>query len=97
MAFWLKSHPYNDMLGNGLPGMKRTWAFDFRVMTPTAWWRVPLWHECRRFTGRRPRAVPHPQDDAATVPVPAPEKYWVLKGLSRQRLRNSLRPIRMRR
>lgn len=39
---WLISHPYNDMLGNGLPECERTWAFDFRVMTPTAWWRVPM-------------------------------------------------------
>jgi len=39
---WLLSHPYNDMLGDGLPECERTWAFDFRVMTPTAWWRVPM-------------------------------------------------------
>ena len=39
---WLKIHPYNDMLGNGLPECERTWAFDFRVMTPTAWWRAPI-------------------------------------------------------
>ena len=39
---WLHCHPYNDMLGNGLPEDERTWAFDFRVMTPTAWWRVPM-------------------------------------------------------
>jgi hypothetical protein len=39
---WLHSHPYNDMLGDGLPEDERTWAFDFRVMTPTAWWRVPI-------------------------------------------------------
>src|SRR5260370_39403964 len=39
---WLISHPYNDMLGNGLPECERTWAFDFRVMTPTAWRRVPM-------------------------------------------------------
>jgi len=39
---WLSCHPYNDMLGDGLPECERTWAFDFRVMTPTAWWRVPL-------------------------------------------------------
>lgn len=39
---WLRSHPYNDMLGDGLPEDERTWAFDFRVMTPTAWWRVPM-------------------------------------------------------
>ena len=45
---WLISHPYNDMLGDGLPECERTWAFDFRVMTPTAWWRVPDGHEDRR-------------------------------------------------
>lgn len=33
---WLHSHPYNDMFGNGLPEDERTWAFDFRVLTPTA-------------------------------------------------------------
>ena len=38
----LHCHPYNDMLGDGLPEDERTWAFDFRVMTPTAWWRVPM-------------------------------------------------------
>lgn len=42
MPKWLHSHPYNDMLGHGLPEDERTWAFDFRVMTPTAWWRVPM-------------------------------------------------------
>src|SRR6201985_766211 len=42
MPKWLHSHPYNDMLGEGLPEDERTWAFDFRVMTPTAWWRVPM-------------------------------------------------------
>ncbi|MGA7051125.1 MAG: sulfotransferase, partial [Mycobacterium sp.] len=36
MPKWLYSHPYNDMLGDGLPEDERTWAFDFRVMTPTA-------------------------------------------------------------
>lgn len=39
---WLKIHPYNDMLGEGLPECERTWAMDFRVMTPTAWWRAPI-------------------------------------------------------
>ncbi|BBX69184.1 sulfotransferase family protein [Mycolicibacterium psychrotolerans] len=42
MPKWLHSHPYNDMLGDGLPEDERTWAFDFRVMTPTTWWRVPM-------------------------------------------------------
>ena len=38
---WLPMHPYNDLLGDGIPECERTWAFDFRVMPPTAWWRVP--------------------------------------------------------
>lgn len=38
---WLANHPYNDMLGNGLPECERLWGFDFRVMGPTVWWKVP--------------------------------------------------------
>ena len=62
MAFWLKSHPYNDMLGNGLPEDERTWAFDFRVMTPTAWWRVPFGMNVGGLPADAARAVPHPQE-----------------------------------
>ncbi|PRC50017.1 sulfotransferase, partial [Mycobacterium sp. ITM-2017-0098] len=25
---WIVSHPYNDLLGSGLPECERTWAFD---------------------------------------------------------------------
>ena len=39
---WLVAHPYNDMLGDGLPECQQTWAFDFRVLAPTHWWRVPM-------------------------------------------------------
>ena len=70
MPKWLLCHPYNDMLGDGLPEDERTWAFDFRVMTPTAWWRVPM----QTLLGRadRPRrAIPHPQGDAAAIPISA--------------------------
>jgi hypothetical protein len=42
MPQWLISHPYNDMLGDGIPECERTWAWDFRVMTPAVWWRVPM-------------------------------------------------------
>ena len=54
MAFWLKSHPYNDMLGNGLPEDERTWAFDFRVMTPDGVVARALWHERRRLARASP-------------------------------------------
>lgn len=84
---WLHSHPYNDMLGDGLPEDERTWAFDFRVMTPTAWWRVPV-----------PTVVQGlPTDAAAQYRIHRmmlqqcqfgrPEKYWVLKGFHGFRLR----------
>ena len=82
---WLVSHPYNDLLGDGLPECERTWAFDFRSMTPSAWWRVPM--------TMRPAL---PQDPAAQyrihkmflqhVQFAQPEKYWVLKGFHGRRL-----------
>jgi hypothetical protein len=77
---WLHSHPYNDMLGNGLPEDERTWAFDFRVLTPTAWWRVPMGMVVAslpsdpvaqyRIHKMMLQAIQHGRDD----------KYWVLKG-----------------
>jgi hypothetical protein len=83
---WLISHPYNDMLGNGLPECERTWAFDFRVMTPTAWWRVPM--------GMNIGGLPF--DSRAQYRLhklmlqqcqfARPRKYWVLKGFHAPRL-----------
>lgn len=83
---WLISHPYNDMLGDGLPEDERTWAFDFRVMTPTAWWRVPMGMTIAGL----------PLDHAAQYRLhkmmlqqcqyARPKKYWVLKGFHGARL-----------
>ena len=80
-------HPYNDMLGDGLPEDERTWAFDFRVMTPTAWWRVPMQTVVQGL----------PTDAAAQYRIhrmmlqqfqfSRPRKYWVLKGFHGFRLR----------
>ena len=77
---WLHSHPYNDMLGNGLPEDERSWAFDFRVLTPTAWWRVPMGvkiaglpldHQAQyRIHKMMLQACQHGR----------PRKKWVLKG-----------------
>jgi hypothetical protein len=87
MPKWLHSHPYNDMLGDGLPEDERTWAFDFRVMTPTAWWRVPM----QTLVGGLPI------DPAAQYRIhkamlqqlqyARPRKRWVLKGFHGFRLR----------
>jgi len=77
---WLRSHPYNDMLGDGLAEDERTWAMDFRVMTPTAWWRVPMGmvvsgiadnpQQQYRIHKMMLQAIQHQQ----------PKKHWVLKG-----------------
>jgi hypothetical protein len=82
---WLVSHPYNDLLGDGLPECERTWAFDFRAMTPSAWWRVPM--------SMRPTL---PQDPSAQyrihwmmlqhVQSGRPARRWVLKGFHGRRL-----------
>jgi Sulfotransferase family len=87
MPKWLHSHPYNDMLGDGLPEDERTWAFDFRVMTPTAWWRVPM----QSLVGglatdpvaqyRLHRAM------LQQLQYNRPRKYWVLKGFHGFRLK----------
>jgi hypothetical protein len=84
---WLHCHPYNDMLGDGLPEDERTWAFDFRVMTPTAWWRVPMQN----------LSMGLPTDSAAqnrihkmmleALQYNRPKKRWVLKGFHGHRLK----------
>jgi hypothetical protein len=87
MPKWLHSHPYNDMLGDGLPEDERTWAFDFRVMTPTAWWRVPM----------QTLSMGLPTDPTAQYRIhkamlqqlqfSRPRKRWVLKGFHGFRLK----------
>jgi hypothetical protein len=86
LAKWLHCHPYNDMLGHGLPEDERTWGFDFRVMTPTGWWRVPM----------QTLSMGLPSDAAAQYRIHKamlqafqyrrPDKYWVLKGFHTMRL-----------
>ena len=84
---WLKIHPYNDMLGEGLPECERTWAFDFRVMTPTAWWRAPI----GMYVGGLP-ADPSAQYRIHKMMLQhcqhgQPEKRWALKGFHGPRLK----------
>ena len=83
---WLVNHPYNDMLGNGLPECERTWAFDFRAIGPIVWWRVPM----------KMQMVGLPTDPRAQYRLhrmalqlcqyARPRKYWVLKGFHSGRL-----------
>jgi len=86
MAFWLRSHPYNDMLGNGLPEDERTWAFDFRVMTPTAWWRVPFVMNVGGLPADAHAQYRIHKMMLQQLQYKRPTKYWVLKGFHGQRL-----------
>lgn len=77
---WLRSHPYNDMLGDGLPEDERTWAFDFRVLTPTAWWRVPMGMVVGGLPADPPAQYRIHRMMLQAIQHGRPRKYWVLKG-----------------
>lgn len=86
MPKWLHSHPYNDMLGNGLPEDERTWAFDFRVMTPTAWWRVPMPTVVGGLPTDPPAQYRIHKAMLQQFQYRREPKYWVLKGFHGFRL-----------
>lgn len=77
---WLHSHPYNDMLGDGLPEDERCWAFDFRVLTPTAWWRVPMGMIVGGLQADPPAQYRLHKMMLQAIQHGRPKKPWVLKG-----------------
>ena len=82
---WIVSHPYNDLLGGGLPECERAWAFDFRAMNPSAWWRVPL--TIQNFPqGHHAQYALH-RMMLQHIQYARPPKRWVLKGFHGRRLR----------
>ncbi len=83
---WLISHPYNDMLGNGLPECERTWAFDFRVMTPTAWWRAPMGMNIGGLPADANAQYRLHKMMLQQCQYGRTKKYWVLKGFHGTRL-----------
>ena len=87
MPKWLHSHPYNDMLGDGLPEDERTWAFDFRVMTPTAWWRVPMQSLVGGLATDAGAQYRLHKAMLQQLQYSRPRKYWVLKGFHGFRLK----------
>jgi hypothetical protein len=86
MPKWLHSHPYNDMLGDGLPEDERTWAFDFRVMTPTAWWRVPMQTLVMGLPSDARAQYRIHKQMLQQLQFGRPKAYWVLKGFHSFRL-----------
>jgi hypothetical protein len=87
MPKWLHSHPYNDMLGGGLPEDERTWAFDFRVLTPTAWWRVPMQSVVGGLATDPAAQYRLHKGMLQQLQFARPRKHWVLKGFHGFRLR----------
>ncbi|OBH40761.1 sulfotransferase family protein [Mycobacterium mantenii] len=87
MPKWLHSHPYNDMLGDGLPEDERTWAFDFRVMTPTAWWRVPMQSLVGGLATDAAAQYRLHKAMLQQLQYNRSRKYWVLKGFHGFRLK----------
>lgn len=83
---WLRSHPYNDMLGAGLPEDERTWAIDFRVLTPTAWWRVPMGVVPAGLPTDPPAQYRIHKMMLQAIQHGRPKRKWVLKGFHAARL-----------
>jgi hypothetical protein len=83
---WLHCHPYNDMLGEGLPEDERTWTFDFRVMTPTGWWRVPMQNLSLGLPTDPPAQNRIHKMMLQAFQYRRPKKHWVLKGFHGHRL-----------
>jgi hypothetical protein len=74
------------MLGDGLPEDERTWAFDFRVMTPTAWWRVPMGMIVSGLPSDPRAQYRLHKMMLQQCQYARPKKYWVLKGFHGARL-----------
>jgi hypothetical protein len=74
------------MLGDGLPEDERTWAFDFRVMTPTAWWRVPMQSLVGGLATDAAAQYRLHKAMLQQLQYRRPRKYWVLKGFHGFRL-----------
>ncbi|WP_025738208.1 sulfotransferase family protein [Mycobacterium genavense] len=87
MPKWLHSHPYNDMLGDGLPEDERTWAFDFWVMTPTTWWRVPMQSLVGGLATDAAAQYRLHKAMLQQLQYARLRKYWVLKGFHGFRLK----------
>ncbi|TGD72680.1 sulfotransferase [Mangrovimicrobium sediminis] len=83
---WLKIHPYNDMLGDGLPECERTWAFDFRILTPTAWWSAPIGMAIGGFPTDPPAQYRIHKMMLQHCQFGRPKKRWALKGFHGPRL-----------
>ena len=81
---WIVSHPYNDLLGAGLPECERTWASDFRAMNPSAWWRVPM--TIQNFPQDPPAQYALHRMMLQHIQYARPPKRWVLKGFHGRRL-----------
>jgi hypothetical protein len=83
---WLTNHPYNDMLGDGLPECERTWAFDFRAIGPIVWWRVPMKMQMTSLPADPVAQYRLHKMSLQLCQFGRPKKHWALKGFHSGRL-----------
>ena len=86
MQGFLKSRPYWDMLGNGLAEDQSAWSFDFRMMIPSTWWRVPFGMNVSGLPGDPRAEYRIHKMMLQQLQYARPRKYWVLKGFHGDRL-----------
>src|SRR6185437_776390 len=65
---------------------ERTWAFDFRVMTPTAWWRLPMQSLVGGLATDATAQYRLHRAMLQQLQYNRPRKCWVLKGFHGFRL-----------
>ena len=94
MHGFLKSRPYWDMLGAGPAEDQCAWAFDFRMMTPTSWWRVPFGMNIAGLPGdARAEYRIHKMVRAATIAVCAAEEILGPERLPRRTADRAVRNL----
>jgi hypothetical protein len=86
LAFFLKSRPYWDMLGEGLPEDNAAWAIDFRMLLPTSWWRVPFGMNIAGLPADPRAEYRIHKMMLQTCQYARPERRWALKGFHSERL-----------
>jgi hypothetical protein len=86
MEGFLRSRPYWEKLGAGVAEDQAAWAFDFRMMIPSTWWRAPFGMNVAGLPGDARAEYRLHKMMLQQLQYARPKKYWVLKGFHGERL-----------
>jgi hypothetical protein len=86
MEGFLKSRPYWEMLGAGVAEDQSAWSFDFRMMIPSTWWRVPFGMKVGGLPSDPRAEYRLHKMMLQQLQYGRPKKYWTLKGFHGDRL-----------